>query len=229
MRKKHSLKILIPSLLTAIGVLGVSASAAQADWVLLEGSGKTKVSSLSLTVSVSLGMFLVPGLGLSIHCKKGSGSLNIFDGNPIVFEKKTQFAECKDLNFGEVCTVRGSGDTTGSITTASLGLGSMTSKGSSDLFAAFSSTKEEASANIVYEGEECPLTEIDGVLSGSSKIEVKSPTTHTATHELEFVEQNLTFGDELMLLHDGKEPPMNVRGTVTRAGNIPVSIVLLGL
>lgn len=224
------LKVLGLTLFALVSMLAVSASAAHADWVLLEGAGKSKVGSLSLTASTpNPGQLLVVGLGLEIECQKGSGTASITDAATPTAKAKITFTECKDNNFGEVCTVRGVADAVGSITGQGEGTASMTSKSSTDLFITAASKAETPFADVLYEGEECPLTEIDGEVTGSVKIEVKNPTTHTASHNVEVVGQALNFGEEEAELHDGKEPPANVTGTVTRAGNVAVSVVLLGL
>ena len=72
MHTRH-LKILGLSLLALVGVMAVSASGAQANWLLLNPAN-TSVDELNVSGPILLSELLVPGLELAIHCKGGKAS-----------------------------------------------------------------------------------------------------------------------------------------------------------
>ena len=205
MNKKHLFRLLGLSMLVAVTAMAVSASAAQAKWlVLLDGKS---VSTIKLGISAPKGELLVPGLGLAIVCEGGTGSVSASLSN----ENKTLsgsasiiFSGCTDLNFGEVCDVSSIGDAAGTIKSGGEGAAGMEGE---EYFVDASSSEF---TNITYTGEECPLTEIDGRVNGKVRVtllDALKDTNLKVGHVL-VPPKSLFFGEEEATLHDTSGKPL---------------------
>jgi hypothetical protein len=105
MRGRNLTKILGLSLLVAVGVMAVSASAAQAKWLLLKNGAST--NTLDLVIQGLLGELLVPNLGLAIHCTGASGTASITSSGATATGSATVvFEGCTVLN-NPKCTILG--------------------------------------------------------------------------------------------------------------------------
>jgi hypothetical protein len=220
---KH-FKILGLSLLALVGVMAVSATAAQAKWLLLKSGVSVKL--LEVTASAGLGFLLVPKLGLQIHCTAGSGTVHVEsseEDKKLLVKATPVFTGCTDKKFGGVCTVRGASDTTGKITAKGKGEGSMS--GEKVLITAASGAGE-AFTDVKYEGEECPLTEIDGKVTGSVTFEVGTPLTDSTSHGVTVTAQSLLFGGQTSELHKTKAGEA-LTGTVSSGSTFAVHLVSL--
>lgn len=223
MRRGH-LEILGLSLLALVGVMAVSASAAQAKWLLL----KDGVSVLSQSFNFTLGTveLLVPNVGIEILCKGGTGTTNFsLDATHTKLSGSAswQFSGCEDVNYGEVCTVEGVGDSAGKISVALTGTGIM--EGEKVLIDAASSEF----LNFQYLGEECPFTELDGRVSGEMTLEVLEPLKEAALHQVHLVKQNLFYGGESAEWHAGPPSAGTVLGSISTLNGEKSAIHLVGL
>ncbi len=100
MHRRNLAKILGLALLAAVGVMAVSASAAQAGWLLLKNG--SSVELLQLKVKGLLGELSVPGIGLGIHCEKATGNATLHSTG--TGSASVKFQECTVLG-DEQCTV----------------------------------------------------------------------------------------------------------------------------
>lgn len=221
MRGSH-LKILCLSLLALVGVMAVSASAAQAKWLLL--LSKASVLKQTFEFTINPAVFAVPGLGIEIACTGGTGTdftqLNeahtVQSGGAIA-----KFTGCKDVTFGEVCTLASPGEPVGTIVTSGTGSGSM--EGEKVLV----TTASSEFAKIQFFGEECPFTELDGKVVGSVTVEIADPLKDTASHEVEVVKYKLTCGGEPVTFQ--APGGGNVSGTLSTTTSQAAATHLVGL
>lgn len=208
----RNLKILGLSLLALVGVMAVSASAAQAEWLIL--LNKESVSSVTVDLATErAGHLLVPDLGLDIACVKGEGTVTatLESGNEVLKGSGSiLYTECKDNNFGEVCEVGSKGEESGKIKAIGSGIGGMEGE---KVFTKLESTENAPFTDIEYRGEECPLTEINGEVTGFVLVEVVSPLVD-AKLKLGIVrEQDLEYGGQPATLEDdllNTEPAVSI-------------------
>ncbi len=226
----RNLKVLGLSLLALVAVMAVSASAAQAKWLLLRNG--TSVSSLNLIAEAEEGELLVPELGIAIHCEGGKGEVNVetTEGNKkLLASASPEFQGCTDLNFGEVCTVQGKGDPVGTIGASGTGVGSMEGE---KVFVTAASTGEAPFADVVYGGEECPLVEIDGRTFGFVEFEILNPLADTLLKEVHISDEELTFGNspaELHMFDKETGEPLPLLGSITEATGATFGVHLVEL
>ncbi len=194
---RTSAKALGMALLIAVGVMAVSASAAQAKWLLLKN--KVSVSQLDLKGEVLLSEKLVASLGLKTHCNKGTASVTLsLNGSSTVLSKSYGiiFLECKVLEFEKTCTVKSPGAAAGEIKISGSGEAKM--EGEAVYFE--SSSTEFTTINI--EGALCPLSESGGQkLNGSLKFTVDEALVDAATKLVLLDEKALFYGSEKTIYH----------------------------
>ena len=195
---KH-LKILGLSLLALVAVMAVNASASQAaTWVLKEGG--VEKTSITAAIKAPSGHLLVPGLGIDIECSSGSGSVTASGGKTetLTGSGEITYTGCKDVNF-KTCTVRSepAGTPKGTIIAKGSGTGFMES---TKTLAKLASKAGSPFTTVVYEGAECPLTEVDGTVTGFVDVEIVEAATDSAIHTGVVQKQGLEFGEELATL-----------------------------
>lgn len=223
MNTKHMLKPIGLSLLVAVCVLAASVTEAHAKWqILLNGF---QVNGINLNMTVPKIHLLVPGLGLSIVCNGGTGEVEAKLSNEdqvLTVSAVEMSTGCDDANFGEVCDVRSTGQKAGAIVSSGSGTAAMA--GENEYFVDVSSNEF---TNIEYIGEECPLTEIDGRVSGKKRTHVLNALENTVLKIGHTLDKGLFFGEEEATLHDGNEgPPLS---SITQPHDFIWSLHLVGL
>ena len=230
---KH-LKILGLSLLALVGVMAVSASAAQAKWLLLSNGASTNLVSVDVETTEP-GKLLVPELGLNIECQEGVGSVSIAtetEEKVLSASGSVTFTGCKDPEFEEVCDVSSAGQPAGTIVASGSGLGGMNGKDDeTETYAKLEASggKPFTTVNYTGEGEECPLEEIDGRVSGYILVLVLNALASTNLKLGHVIHQGLKFGENEAILEDskGNEQPLV---TISRPGGVNTwGIHLVGL
>ncbi len=216
-------KIIGLALVALTAFMAINAAGAQAKWLLLRN--KVSVETIKVTGTTEAGRLLVPGL-VTIECTGGAGSAEATDaGHPTELSgtATVTFSGCTVAEFGEVCSVRGSGDAVGSkkITASGSGVASMTG---SEVFLNASSTKAAPFATVVFEGAECPFIELDGRTFGSVTFKVGSPLEDNATHSVEITSQSLTFGANPAKIENNAGG--NLKGSVKDVGNETIAVHL---
>lgn len=212
-----TLSLFLPVIVLA---LAFGPSTAGASWLLLLGSGETLL--VEVDVAFPLIYLLVSSIPLEIHCEEGEGTLHASLNSlhtTLISETTVTFWGCLDLIWEETCEVRSLGHSTGTeeITVTGPGVGGMDQQ--SDLF--FDGVIK---SHILYDGVECPLTEIDGHLSGEIRVEMANPLTHSTTHAVTLTEQVLEFGESGPAVFEsttGGDPT----GTAKDAENVSVHLV----
>ncbi len=225
MNQRLPTKLLGLSLLV-LAVMAVSASGAQAEWLLLRN--KVSVKSLQLLGKTESGTLLVPSLGLAITCEKGTGEakVELSEGNKKLSGTVAgKFTGCVDKEFGEVCTVKGVGDPVGTI--SAQGSGEATMKGAAVQIVG-GTTAFGSFANVVYGGAECPLVEIDGKVTGSGTLEVLDALEDLAVHsKIKLVSASLFFGKNPASIHNGSGGA--VSGSATEVSGATFAVHLVNL
>ncbi len=184
------LKIMGLSLLALTGVMAVSASGAQARWLILLNG--VSVSSITVSNVELRNRILVPSLGLQIECNESTGTVEWTtseEAKKLTASGSSTNTGCVVLEFEEVCKVQSSGKSSGSIFISGSGPVSMESE--EVLMAKMTSSKF---TNIELTGEECPYVEIDGTLSGSILKTVLEALQNRITRLTHLESSNLLFG-----------------------------------
>ncbi len=196
MQGKHLYKILGLSLLVAAGVMAMSASAAQAKWLLLKN--KVSVNELNLNGQILLGELLVDKLGLKIHCPEGTATLKVAlsaDKLKTTGSGTATFKKCTMLEFPK-CTVNSPGAAAGEIKASASGELKMTGE---TFFAEMSSTEF---STIEITGALCSISEIGGQkLNGTLTLTMHEPLVDNVTHLALLDEKELFYGKEKVILH----------------------------
>lgn len=227
MLTKHLLKVLVMSMLAAIGVMAVSASAAQAKWLILV-NGKS-LNATTLTGSINLGVMLVPGQ-LQIHCNSGTATAEV----KLASEEKVLqgtgsalFSGClvKDSTGKENtnCTVNSPGEPAGSIKATGSGVGSMSGSKT------FATLESENFTEVLISGGLCPLDEFDATVNGSATLTLDNAESKEITHTVKLDDQELFYGENEALLHSGAGEPNPVTGSVKDVSGTAWAIQLVGL
>lgn len=196
MRRISATKTLGLSLLALAGFMAVSVSAAQAEWLYL--LNETSVSAITFHIEVLPGEMLVPGLGLSINCTSGLGSLaaSLSEANKKSSgSSEITFTGCKVLGSEKNCTVEGPSKET--IVVKGSGTASMKA-GSKNVTFSLSSSNF---ATIAISGALCPLSEVEGALNGSLELTLFDPGPEEVNHLGTLDEILLDYGEEPMTWH----------------------------
>ncbi len=225
MNSKH-LRVLCLSACALMGLMAVNASAAQAKWLLLRNG--VSVSSLTLVAEVGEGNYLVPNLGSNVHCEGGEGVATVSlseEGKTLSGAGQGVLTGCADLNFEEVCTVRSPGNPVGTIEGSGSGVADMSTEG--DLIVEVASSLEEPFTEIIREGEECPLVEIDSRVTGRVEVEILESLVEKVAHEAHLVLQETFYGENPAELHDGEGGPLSGMGFEVNGAATSVHLVEL--
>ncbi len=196
MRGKHLIKVLGLSLLVAVGAMAVSASAAQAKWLLLKNGAS--VDTLSLVGTVLLGELLVDKLGLKIHCPEGTIAAEFklsADKTKATGTGSATFKKCTVLTFPK-CTVNSPGAAAGEIKAAGSGEGKMTGE---TVFAELSSAEF---TTIEITGALCSISELGGQkVNGTATLTLHEPLVDKKEHLALLDELALFYGKENAIIH----------------------------
>lgn len=192
----RNLRILGLSLLALVGVMAVSASAAQAKWLLLRNS--TSVLNLELAGTLLLAELLVPDFGqLEIHCTGGTATATIsLNGTHTVASGTAHgvFTGCVVLGAEGICFVSSPETEVGEILASGSGLLSMNGT------EVYSLVESEEFTQIDFSGEECPLDGLEAPVSGSATLNILNPLTDAQTHLVQIDDEELEFaGSEAIL------------------------------
>lgn len=219
---KNRWRILGLLLLALVAALAVNASTAHAKWLLLQDG--QSVLSLNLEYEAKLSELLVPDLGLIIHCTHSVGTIDLSlsgDHKTLTDSMEVTYHGCDDLIFGGVCSVHSLGEPDGLIGTSGSGIATMSGE---KVLLNVASTDF---GHIQYLGPECPLTEIDGRLSGSMQFELAGPLSESILHPTSLVGQGLFFGQSEAELHNAFGGA--VSGSARTLGNDTFAVHLVGL
>lgn len=190
-------KILGMSLLALIGVMAVSASAAQAKFSLKKNGAN--VDELKLVGSFALGKLVAPGLNVTIHCEVTNGKvtakLNLSTG-AVSVSGSGKSVKCKVEGAG-VCTVRSPTTEKGEIAIA--GEGAVEMVGATT----FAKLESEEFTTVIFEGEECSLNEVELPVHGSATIAFGNAETEEKVHTGALDDDKLFMGEEEVTLEGG--------------------------
>lgn len=227
MHKKHLFKTLALSMLAAISVMAMSASAAQAKWLILVG-GKS-VAAANFKGTLSAGTVLVPGL-LGFRCTGGTVSVSvktIESGAKVVGSGAALVTGCvvtdSTGNVNKNCTVNSPGEPAGSVK------GSGSSEGQMEGSKYFATIESANFTEVNISGGLCPLDEFDATGSGSATITLLNAETAQVQHTLELASQELFYGENEAILHDGVNPENPLKGNGEEESGSAWSVELVGL
>ncbi len=213
MHGRGLIKAATMSLLVAVGIVAVSASAAQANWVLKKN--KSSVSQLKLKGNVLLTELLIPELEIAIHCTGGNMLATLTSGGGGTTLSGTASATltgCKLLEFEKICTVESLGAGAGKINYSFSGNLKMEGEKTFALVSNGEFTK------ISITGALCPFA-LEGSLTmafgGSMTMNIVNPLTEQVNHLIEINDEELFYGEEEVVL-DGEllEPGVHADSTV---------------
>lgn len=220
-------KMLGISFLALVLIMAISATAAEAKWLLLV-NGKS-VSSIQVVGSGKGGELLVAN-GIAINCAggiEGAAKVSLSESGGAVSGSGTvSLTGCFELNFGEACDVHSPGQPAGTIVASGSAVGTMIGEEVSAL------TTGNPFTVVEFTGEECPLTEINGQISGSIKGTVLNPLEDLKLHQIQFVNEGLLFGGEETEVHtfdENGEPVKLLLASVKEVTGGTFSIHLVGL
>lgn len=222
MHRKRLCKMLGLSMLAVVGVMAVSASAAQAKW-LIRVNG-VSVQSVLFVSAYGLTLIFVPGLNLDIHCDDGIGSLLLgtsVNDTVLLHNGWELFLDC-DVVGVKTCTVHSSGEKSGNIKIEGTGTGQM--EGSKT----FVKRESKKLALIEIEGALCPLNEVAEELSGSMTLTVDNAETEEKVHTSKLDDQKLLFGAEAAQLY-GAEKSTSISGSLKMESGATWSVKLVNL
>ncbi len=221
-------KILGLSLLALGAFLAVSASVAQAKWLVLVN--KVSKTSVNLKATVEAGRLLVPGLNLKIKCSEGkaAGSASLSEENKKLAGSATvTFTGCVVLEFEKTCFPMSKEGATaqpnGTIIAKSNAKAFM--EGTKVLVEAKSEGAAFTSLEIL--GASCPLEEVDYAVNGSITLEVENPLTDAVKHGVVLVKQALTYGGQTATLENDASTAL--KGSVEEESGLTTSIHLVNL
>ena len=225
MHAKYLFKTLILSILVALGVMAVSASAAQAKWLLLRGGAS--VSELSLQGTLGNGALLeLFGLELQIKCAGGTFTTTLKGGGTTALagSASATFTLCDDYGNPKNCTVSSPGDVDGTIKASGSGEGLMLGEKT------YLNLSSSEFTTIAYGGALCPFNEVEAVVSGSVTLTVLSATAQKTSHTVELDDNVLTSGESSAILHNGGElGGSTIIGSAQEASGSTWAIQLTGL
>lgn len=230
MRQKHKVRIFGLCVLAVVGVMAMSASAAQAKWLILVGG--QSVSAAKFDATFNLGEMLLSGL-YSLHCTGGTGGATIQateSNTNLLLTGSVSFTGCvmKDAT-GKVnknCSVSSKGQTVGTISISESS--GVTMEGEKT----FAILESEEFSLIQIVGALCPIaTEGDLTMSlmGSATLTLDKAGTLQTLHSVGLDDQELFYGEDEALLHDGSSPANPVTGSALEESGSPWAIQLVGL
>jgi hypothetical protein len=211
-RKRRAIKALGLSLMAALSLMAITATAAQAGEFKVKGNSfaSQSIKSESVEGQVALSEFSVWGLGIQIHCPVGDLSGTIFQGGTVKLE--VLFLECQVAG-NKNCTIyEQEEENPGKIRTA--GEGELIFHNGNHY------VKFESEAfNIVYiKGAKCTLPE-EMVAQGSAALEVSTALSELVNQSF----SNIDYETEELLgvsLFCSAEPStvLGTEGTISLSG-----------
>ncbi len=222
-------KIMGMSLLALAAFMAVSASAAQAKWLVLVN--KVSKTSVNLKGTVEAGRLLVPGLNLKIKCTKGeaAGSASLSEENKKLAGSATvTFTGCVVLEFEKTCFPMSKEGATAQPN------GTIIAKGNAKAFMEGTKTFVEAKSegtpftSIEILGASCPLEEVDGTVNGSITVEIEKPLEDLVPHGIVLVKQALTYGGQTATLENDSGSTA-LKGSVEESAGLTTGIHLVNL
>lgn len=191
---KHTIKMLGLTVLAALGLLAMSASAAQALTLNLSNAAIGSGNSEAFVGEIDPGAILVPDLQLKIHCDSGLVETILKQsGSSVEGEGLLKFSECFVNEALKTCKVYTVGQAPGIIIF-------VLKKGEVQMTGATTFALLPTLSVIKIEGI-CAAAETEEEVSGNTKITIKEPEAEQLTHDIEVNEDGLIFGTDSALLH----------------------------
>lgn len=225
MSRRRLSKVLGVAMLAMVGAMALGASAAQANWLIVVNGQSVNSIQLAGTIVLSSEL-LAESLGFSLNCEGGTGQAElktVSGGEEIVGSGVVTFTGCVVVGFEEVCNAFSPGKPAGTITASGSGKGSM--EGGKT----FTELTSEEFTVIEFSGEECPLTELNGVVSGTGTGTLVNAEVEQKVHAVEVDAKELFFGAEPVDMHGSGGAESNVEVSAEEIGGQPWSIRLVGL
>lgn len=222
---KHLVKVLGLAMLIVVGLMALGTSAAQAKWLIVVG-GKSVSSGQFVGTIVLSSELLAEDLGFSLHCTGGTGQAELKTANggqELLGSGVVEFTGCVVLEFEEVCIAHSPGKKAGSITASGSGYGSMEGK------KIFTELASKEFTKIEFLGEECPLAEIDGTVSGRGTGTLVNAEVELKSHFVEVDAKELFFGEDPVDMHGSEGKESNVEVITEEASGKPWAIRLVEL
>jgi hypothetical protein len=223
--RKH-FKVLALSLLALVGVMAVSASAAQAKWLLLRNG--VSVSSINRVVSSAEDFSLLAANGIQIDCTEFSGSstASLSEENKKLSGSETVTLKgCEEATFGEICGIHSTGQPNGTIVTSNTGRGGDVS--AQEVYFLSLSSNEQITT-VQFTGAECPLAEIDGTITCHWKETILTALNDVKLHVVHIEETNTKIGGEEVEI-DNETGGHVILGSTTEATGATFAYHLVGL
>lgn len=218
--------------LALTGILAINSSAAHAKWVILKEAAS--VLFMNLVATLALTEFVAEELGgTEIHCTGGLGNLTIqlnAEHKILNASSLILFDKCSYVSpFNEVCSLVTNGKTSKEIffiTSLTAGM-----SGFEDVYFEAKALPGSPFTTVKFEGEECPITELDGEVTGSFRTLVDKPLQHQTTHKIDLLDQDLLLDSKWewpsLELRNAAGSPLN--GSITEQSLSPFSFHLVGL
>lgn len=231
MPRSRFIRALVPSLLALVGFMAMSASAAQAKWVLVGGTEHTMGADagkllLSLSGEVLSEEMLIESLGIEKYCAGGTAAISLSTNaamTSLTIGGTATLEECMVLGFEETCTLKSVGQASGNVDVVFSGQGKMSGADTS------SELLSEDFSSIRFEGEECPFNELEAQVQGLLSLTLPNAAELAATHAALLDEISIKYGAEKLLLHDGTSPTNPISMHMTKVGGGNWAIQLEGL
>lgn len=225
MKNKYVVRVLGLALLAAIGVMAVSAAAAQAKWLIKVNGASVKSAKIVANIVLS-NELLVGGLGFSVRCAGGTAAAELATVNEdkeLVGSGMVEFTGCVVVGSEKVCTINTPGKAAGKIVASGSGYGQMVGEKT------FTELSSAEFTTIEISGALCSLDELEAVISGTGTGTLVSAATELKTHLVEIDEKELFFGQEEVDMHSSGKEASSVKVEAQEAQGRTWSIQLVGL
>jgi hypothetical protein len=203
---RHGLKVLGLSLLTALGLMAVTAGVAQAAEFIHEDMtfSSLNITSEQVEGSIGAGELLVPGLGLKIHCESGHvKNAKVYLGGKA--EASVLFLGCKVLENTKCTVYEKELETPGAIEAS--GVGKLVLHNNKHYLVA----ESDEFARVFIHGDKC-LLPLENLVDGSVALELEKaltlnlkdqPISDISKSDDELLGVQLFFGEELAEIDGG--------------------------
>jgi hypothetical protein len=188
MHKKHLIKLIGLTVLAAISAMAVTASAAQAKYLLL--LNEEDKTQLTFNIEILPGGYMKADNGLKVACSGGTGTGSATlsgDAKTVGGSATVNFSGCVWVGSEKTCTIKAEG-VSGRIHAS--GTGAVSMSGSKYFVTAASSE-----FTVIHsEGAFCTIPE-EEVVSGSATIEVEGAEAETKLKKAHFSSEALFLGE----------------------------------